>query len=357
VPAPASGVLESSVTRADLDAIWAELGLVTRTPELVQTLQLAETYAPGRIPVLILGETGTGKDLLAQGLGRLSGRKGAFVPVNCASAQRDLFLAELFGARRGAYTGSIERRRGLVEEAEGGTIFFDEIADLAPEAQGYLLRFLDSGEVRPLGETRSRRIETRAIAATCRDLRALVRQGRFRPDLHARLAGLVLRLPPLRERPEDFDLLVEMLWQREGGSAVECRAVFTPGLQAKLQQFAWPGNVRELRHAVSRALLYSRTHGAQATRANPQQWLRGIGGPASPVEEALEVPGRARVAHGTGGDWSRESLEAALASSGGRIAAAARLLGMSRSHAYRLYKQLRVAQDGPEDLCEEERAG
>jgi len=343
---PARDHLAAGVTRADLDPVWAELGLVTRTPELVQTLKLAETYAPGRIPVLILGETGTGKDLLAQGLGRLAARKGRFVPVNCASAQKDLFVAELFGARRGAYTGAVERRRGLIEEAEGGTIFFDEIADLAPEAQGFLLRFLDSGEVRALGETRSRRIETRVVAATCRDLHAMVREGKFRPDLHARLAGLVLRLPPLRERPEDFDLLVEMLWQREGGAPAEGRRVFGPELRADLQQLPWPGNVRELRHAISRALLYARIHGAQATRRSPEQWLRGIGA-AHPSEgtrvsegEAARVTDNPSAARARGGGWKRADLEAALASSGGRIAAAAKLLGLSRSHAYRLYKQL-----------------
>ncbi len=381
-PRATGASLAAGVTRADLDPVWAELGLVTRTAELVQTLKLAETYAPGRIPVLILGETGTGKDLLAQGLGRLAGRAGRFVPVNCASAQKDLFVAELFGARRGAYTGAVERRRGLIEEAEGGTLFFDEIADLAPEAQGFLLRFLDSGEVRALGETRSRRVETRVVAATCRDLRAMVRQGRFRPDLHARLAGLVLRLPPLRERPEDFDLLVEMLWQREGGAAEVRRRVFAPELVADLQQLSWPGNVRELRHAVSRALLYARTHGPQAARTSPEQWLRGIGaggldpdatgsdaerparesggpsrGRVGAVPRATPGGAGARAARAGSRGRSRADLMAALASSGGRIAAAAKLLGLSRSHAYRLYKQIQDDADAEREESGEKATG
>ncbi len=338
------------VSRANLRPLWAELGLVTRTPELVETLRLAETYAPGRIPVLILGETGTGKDLLAQGLARLAGRKGSLVPVNCAAAQKELFVAELFGARRGAYTGAVERRRGLIEEAAEGTLFFDEIADLQPEAQGFLLRFLDSGEVRPLGETRSRRIETRVIAATCRDLRSMVREGRFRPDLYARLAGLVLRVPPLRERPEDLDLLIEMLWRRDGGALSQCRAVFTPRLLEDLKARDWGGNVRELRHAVSRALLYCRTHGARATRAEPEQWLRGLGAAAAtPAAVAGVIADAGRAGDPTTsqprrqarGDWSEERLRAALDAAHGRIAVAAKRLGLSRSHAYRLYKELR----------------
>jgi tetratricopeptide (TPR) repeat protein len=144
-----------SPDRRPLDPIWNHLDLLTRTTRVIEVLRLTETYAQGTIPVMILGETGTGKDLIAQALHTLSGRSGRFVPVNCAAAHRELFVAELFGARRGAYTGAAEHREGLIREAEGGTLFLDEIADLDPEAQGFLLRFLDSGEVRPLGDARS----------------------------------------------------------------------------------------------------------------------------------------------------------------------------------------------------------
>jgi len=312
--------------------IWAELGLVTRSPDILETLRLAETYAPGMLPVLVLGETGTGKDLIAQGLRALSRQSGCFVPVNCAAARKDLFVAELFGAERGSYTGAIENRRGLIREAENGTIFFDEVADLEPEAQGFILRFLDTGEVRAIGATKSHRVLTRVVAATCRDLSERVRAGHFRADLYARLAGLVLRLPPLRERREDLDLLIEMLWEREGGSRDDCRTVFTPAVLGALRQWRWPGNVRELKHTVSRGLLYRSAHGAAAARA---YILRG-------TERGAEVPEAAESRPPRRGEWDPELLQSALESAGGRVAEAARILGISRGHAYRLYKKMRL---------------
>ncbi|MCK4303326.1 MAG: sigma 54-interacting transcriptional regulator, partial [Candidatus Eisenbacteria sp.] len=190
------------------DPIWAELGLVTHSPKVLEILQLAELFARGSIPVLILGETGSGKDLLAQGVHILSGVKGPLVRVNCAAARKELFAAELFGVRRGAYTGADADRQGLIEVAGSGTIFFDEIGDLESEAQGILLEFLDSGAVRPVGGTTSRYVETRVMAATCRDLAERVAEGMFRGDLYGRLTGLVLPIAPLRERGRDLDLLV-----------------------------------------------------------------------------------------------------------------------------------------------------
>jgi DNA-binding NtrC family response regulator len=354
-----SGLTAPEVRRPQLPAgashpIWAQVGMVTRTPDVHRILRLAETYAPSMIPVLILGETGTGKDLIAQGIHALSGHAGNLVPVNCAAARKELFVAELFGARRGAYTGATEHRRGLIEEAEGGTIFFDEVADLEPEAQGFLLRFLDTGEVRPLGETRSRHVQTRVVAATCRDMGELVRDGRFRPDLYGRLAGLRLRVPALRERAQDLELLIAMLWQRQGGSAADYPGIFTPAVLAALGRQRWPGNVRELKHAVDRAMLFSRSHGSARASADLLHWIdSGAGHPAGvgpqPDSDA-PAPGMTGPADRAvrdedllWGEWDPAVLQDALQAAGGNIPKAARILGLSRSHAYRLYKKLKEA--------------
>lgn len=304
---------------------WSDLGFVTQTPAVLKTLRAVETYAPGYIPMLILGETGTGKDLIARGLHLLSGHPGSLVPVNCAAARKDLFVAELFGARRGAYTGALEHRQGLIEEAENGTLFFDEIADLEAEAQGYLLRFLDSGEVRPVGGTQSRQIKTRVIAATCRDLRQLVRDGRFREDLFARLAGFVVEIPPLRERPADIGPIALELWCREGGDERDGRAILGPEVMRVLKLGRWRGNVREFRHTLARAVLLCRVEGTEAAR-------RALLGAADPGETEHR-PVREHRGH-----WDGEDLDAALTAADGRISGAARILGISRSHAYRLYK-------------------
>ncbi|MBD3236229.1 MAG: AAA domain-containing protein [Candidatus Eisenbacteria bacterium] len=334
-----------------LQPIWNRLGLVTRTPALIKTLRLAETFAPGPSPVLILGQTGTGKELLAQGLHALSGQTGKFVPVNCAAAHKEIFLAELFGARRGAYTGATEERAGLIREAQNGTIFFDEIADLDPVAQGFLLRFLDSGEVRPLGAARSTRVRTRVAAATCRNLQQLVAQGAFRRDLYGRLIAAVLRLPPLQQRVADIEPLARAIWDRMNGSPEQFEAVFTPEVLAALRERSWPGNVRDLVHIVGQSILFVSSLGPIAAAENILEntgnlWHpeRASGERTSAAATAANrpagaAPGRRRRA-GRGGR-SNEELEWALEAAGGHIPEAAKLLGISRSHAYRLYRTLR----------------
>jgi len=266
----AAEALSTKVMHAhvDLEAaeLWARLGLVTRSPRTKSMLKTAETFASGKLPALILGETGTGKDLIAQGLHELSERSGIFVPVNCAAASRELFAAELFGARKGAYTGATEHRDGLIPRARSGSIFLDEIADLNLEAQGYLLRFLDSGEIRPVGSVDSVRIDTRVIAATCHDLQVMVRDGSFRSDLLNRLSGLRLQTPALRERTEDLELLIDSLWRREGGAENAWPTIFHGPVLARMCRHLWPGNVRELRHMVMRALEFCGKHGETSSR-------------------------------------------------------------------------------------------
>ncbi|MCK4415015.1 MAG: sigma-54-dependent Fis family transcriptional regulator, partial [Candidatus Eisenbacteria sp.] len=353
-PVPSASNLPGA-TRSTPHPIWGSIGFVSRSRAVHQVLHLVETYAPSPLPALILGESGTGKDLIAQGVHALSGQPGRYVAVNCAAARKDLFAVELFGARRGAYTGATENRDGLAVAAEGGTLFFDEIADLELEAQGFLLRFLDSGEVRPIGATRSRQVATRIVAATCADLAALVAEGRFRPDLYGRLAGLVVRMPPLRERLEDLAPIIGAIWAREGGVG-ESEEIFDERVLAALREWHWPGNVRELRHAVQRGMLYARTHGEAAAGEQLIAWVaalsHGAAAPGTPPPPAaVPAPSRRRR-----GDWDAGELTEVLERAGGRVAEAAKILGLSRSHAYRLYRQLQS--DGEANTAgEEPRAG
>jgi DNA-binding NtrC family response regulator len=331
-----------------IHGLWAELGLVTRTPALMKTLRLAETFAPGPFPLLLLGETGTGKELFAQGLHALSRQAGRFVPVNCAAAHREIFLAELFGARKGAYTGAYEERSGLIQEAKNGTIFFDEIADLDPEAQGFLLRFLDSGEIRPLGSPRSSNVKTRVVTATCRDLQAKVLAETFRRDLYARLVASVLRLPPLRERLDDIEPLSRVIWDRLRGDPDLFDAAFTPEVLVSLRDRPWPGNVRDLVHVVGQAILFVASLGPAAAAEHiienaGKHWHPEVARSHGKSERRTAPQSHSiRPRRMRSGDRSVEELEWALETAEGHIPDAAKLLGISRSHAYRLYKALRT---------------
>jgi len=344
-------------------ALWCELGFVTRHNGTLRCLICGEVYAQSGLPILILGETGTGKDLLANGIHRLSQVSGRFVPVNCAAIHPQVFLAELFGVRRGAFTGASENRAGLIQEASGGTLFLDEIGDLDPAVQGYLLRFLDSGEVRPVGSTRHITVQARVLTATSQDLPALVSKGRFRSDLFARVSAISIHLPNLQDRACDFDLLLRRFWVRLGGKPEEFRAVFTSELTRELRNRRWSGNCRQLRYAVEEAIALVRTRGVSQAIAR----IRSVAGLASryPVlarpaqnESSSSLPVHERVlpmtkprhwehrvlAKSASGKWPAVVLLEALNTARGHVPTAAKILGLSRSQAYRLYKQLRESQ-------------
>jgi two-component system response regulator HupR/HoxA len=212
--------------------------------------------APYDVPVLILGETGTGKELVAAAIHRLSRRRSARCEaVNCGALTRELLRSELFGHERGAFTGALERRPGLLREADGGTVFLDEVAELAPDAQATLLRFLGDGEVRGIGANRAGHVDVRLIAATHRDLRGAVGEGGFREDLYYRLRRVVLTVPPLRARLEDLPLLVEHLRRQ----VVARHGLRVDGMTAdaldRLAAYPWPGNVRELEAVLEEAMV------------------------------------------------------------------------------------------------------
>jgi DNA-binding NtrC family response regulator len=212
--------------------------------------------APYDVAVLILGESGTGKELVAQALHALSPRCAArFAPVNCGGLTRELLQSELFGHERGAFTGAVERRAGLLREARGGTVFLDEVGELGPEAQAMFLRALGSGEIRPVGATQPVQADVRILAATHRDLAAWVQAGHFREDLYYRLRRAMLRIPPLRERPEDLPGLVDHLRGRFNDRHGLTVAGLSPAALRRLANHPWPGNVRELEAVLEVAMI------------------------------------------------------------------------------------------------------
>ncbi|HWE27005.1 MAG TPA: sigma 54-interacting transcriptional regulator [Polyangia bacterium] len=208
-------------------------------------------YAVVPMPVLVLGETGTGKELVARALHDQSGRRGAFVPVNCGSLPKDLIESEMFGHERGAFTGAETRRKGFFQEADGGTLFLDEIGELPETLQTRLLRVLESGVVRPVGSTREHFVNVRVVAATHVDLERAVAQGRFRSDLYYRLNAASIHTPSLRSRRSDIPLLVERILQDEAALGHRCR--LSGESMGALMEHSWPGNVRELKNVLRRA--------------------------------------------------------------------------------------------------------
>jgi DNA-binding NtrC family response regulator len=303
-----------------------DLPFIGRSPEIQRTIALAEQFAPTNVPVLVLGATGTGKELLAQSIHRWSLRRGELVDVNCAALPRDLVDAELFGHGPRAFTGAQQAKIGLIEAANGSTLFLDELASLAWEAQGKLLRVLETGEVRRVGETAKRRVNVRVIAAAQNDLPQRVAAGAFRLDLYHRVAGLVLELPPLAARSKDVVLLAQHF-------AVQSGRVLGPGTERILMRHGWPGNVRALRLAVERA-------GHLATD--------GVI-PAEELTEAIRL-GAPQIGRNAQSQEiedpaarDREALQRVLVDVGWDTVAAARLLGIHRATLYRRARTLGIS--------------
>jgi two-component system response regulator HydG len=306
---------------ASLDALVGVSRAIAKAKDLIQRA----AAAPGT--VLITGETGTGKELAARAIHVGSARKaGAFVPVNCAALTESLLEAELFGHAKGAFTGAAGPRAGLIEHAEGGTLFLDEIGTLSKGLQAKLLRTLEAGEVRRLGENESRHVDVRFVTATNIDLKEAAAAGEFRSDLYYRVHVHHVHMPPLRERAEDIPLLVEHFLARYGrGAAVLSCA---PAAMDALKAFSFPGNVRQLEHIVQRAVATARS--AEITLDDlPEELLAEPAGPAPPEGSVA----RARE------NAEREMIVATLARNQGEIGAAARELQVSRTTMWRLMKK------------------
>lgn len=292
-------------------------GLIGDTPVMVRLREEILRAARTTFPVLIEGETGSGKELVARGLHLLGPRAGApFRDVNCAALADELIDAELFGHTRGAFTGAVAGRAGLIEEASGGTLFLDEVADLAPRAQAKLLRALQQQEVRRVGEGRVRPVDVRIVAACNRPLDAEVTAGRFRADLVYRVAGLRILVPPLRARAQDIPLLAEAFWRQLSAQAGTAAAL-TSDVVDRLMAYAWPGNVRELQHVLATLAVRAPAVGRVTVALLPP----ALAGRASHVVEPLAAA-RSR--------FERDYVGAALAQAGHSPSRAARTLGLSR---------------------------
>jgi two-component system response regulator AtoC len=262
------------IARGASDVRTSAEPLTVRDPMYDGVSSIVREFAASNVNIVILGETGVGKEVLADTLHRWSGRTGALVRINCAALNATLLEAELFGHEKGAFTGATGAREGLLEAARGGTAFLDEVGELPESLQAKLLRAVEQREVTRLGSTRPIEIDIRFIAATNRDLQAEVEAGRFRRDLFFRLDGISLSIPPLRERPEQIGPLalrfIANARERSGG-----RAHLPTDTLAALEAYSWPGNVRELKAVIERALLLSRAgdpavkHLVFSTRTQP----------------------------------------------------------------------------------------
>lgn len=234
-------------------------GIIGNSASMSRLFDLIRIIAPKDVRVLIRGERGTGKELAANAVHASSLRKGKpFVKINCAVLSRDLLASELFGHVKGSFTGATDTRTGLIMIADGGTLFLDEIGDLSPDAQAVLLRFLQEGEVRPIGSLQTFKVDVRVISATNKRLEEAMEKGTFREDLYDRLNGFPLEIPPLRDRREDIPLLAEHFIEKYNGKYAENVTSFTKEAMDLFLDYPWKGNVRELENAVSRAVILSR---------------------------------------------------------------------------------------------------
>lgn len=299
-------------------------GIVGNDPALMRVLETIAQVAPTNAPVLILGESGTGKELIAEAVHRLGKRaNGPFVKVNLGGLSESLFESEMFGHRRGAFTDAYADREGRIAMAEGGTIFLDEIGDLALASQVKLLRVLQDQSYEVLGESKTRRADIRVVSATNADVHGKVREGSFREDLLYRINLITVTLPPLRERRGDIPLLAEhFLKSFAKANGMNPKELTAAGVQA-LESYGFPGNIRELKNIVERAFLLSQgdTIGEESVRLSLQQ---GGGAAAQPAVTATTLEG-----------MEEEMIRCSLARHNGNVTRVAAELGITRAALYR----------------------
>ena len=317
---------ENLILRKKLQRRYQFHDIISKSPRMLEVLELAREVASLRSTVLIRGESGTGKELVARAI-HFSGSRAQkpFIAVSCAALAETLLESELFGYEKGSFTGATERKKGKFELADGGTIFLDEIGDIGPKLQADLLRVLQERSFYRVGGSEEVQVDVRVIAATHKDLRALVDEGKFREDLYYRLNVIEIHIPPLRERREDIPLLAEHFVERishELGKPVDEIAQDAMRL---LMDHAWPGNVRELENAIERAIVSCR---GRTLTAEDFSFLRN-NGPAK-----VQIPDNLTLA-----EMERLMIEATLRRTAGNVKEAAASLGIDRSTLYEKLKR------------------
>jgi two-component system response regulator AtoC len=318
--------------------------LVGRSAGMRAVYRLLEKAAQTDATVLILGETGTGKELAARAVHYHSARRERrFVPVNCGALPAELVESELFGHARGAFTGAAAMKRGLFEEAAGGTIFLDEVGELPLPVQVKLNRVLQEREIRRVGDNTPIAVDVRVVAATHRDLREEIKAGRFREDLFYRLNVLAVVLPPLRERAEDVPLLAAHFLEKHARAVRRALRGFSPEALRRLVAHGWPGNVRELENTVERAVAVAGGEEIQVEDLPPEIALGGAAGGVAPVALAA-LPYKDALAEARD-RASREYLAAILKEFGGNVTRAAERAGMERESLHRLLRRYGLRSD------------
>src|ERR1700683_4696967 len=319
-------------------------GLVGQSPQICQIRRLIEKLGHSRAPVLLLGESGTGKEVVARAIYNAN-PQGNFVPIDCGALVGPLVESELFGHTRGAFTGATEAKKGLIEVADGGTAFFDEIGDLPLELQGKRLRLLEEGEFRPVGSLKQHKVTIRVIAATHHDLARDAARGAFRQDLYYRLNIVSLRLPPLRDRKADIPELIGRFLRRFGPNYR-----LTPDTLDAMMNYDWPGNVRELANSIERMVTLNT--GPWLHVEDLPSWLQNHLASEPPLASAVAAgsevaslpllhapPRQAGLFLAT---VEKETILKALAATRGDRARAAQLLGIGRTTLYRKLKEYKI---------------
>jgi len=334
-------VLQRSVYVAELEQEYRAMqhgqraetfeGMLGDSPQMQAVFGLVRKVAPTTAPVLILGESGSGKEMVAQAVHRLSAQKnGPFAAINCSAIPETLLESELFGHEKGAFTGAHTLRRGLIESAAGGTLFLDEIGELPPTVQVKLLRFLQEKRFQRVGGRQEIASDTRVIAATNVNLKESVGNGQFREDLYFRLAVVVVKVPALREREDDIGLIAKEFLRRYGTEHGKRGLAFAPDALRALNLHLWPGNVRELQNRVQRSVIMAEGKRVTAGDLELTDALEGL--PPQTLKEARE-------------NAEREIVQDALRRHRGKITAAALELGISRPTLYELMDKLRIARE------------